>query len=203
MSFNNSTFNNTFFEDSFEGEDVKVISFYTPLVYVSILIISLMIFASQYRKRQIAKMSRLPSLFDEHQARDLYKDIKQLESTEKVHEKVLKGALLNRGAEAVRRTIKLKEIAPQIEILYKNGSIGEDYWQRYQTEIKLVDLEFKECIQEAEILKPGWAQLFVTVCKEICFNQALRRRYNAIDKRKQESIRQWALNLDNNGRLIE
>lgn len=201
MSGNGTHFNETFFEQ--EQQEIKIVSVYTPLIYVSILVISLMIFASKYRKNQVKKLAELPSIFDEHEARDLYFSLQELAETEDIHEKVIKAALLNRGAEAVRRTIKLKEVAVQIEILYKNGSVDDKYWQRYQNEIKLIDLELKNCISEAERLQPGWPQLFVNVCKEICFNQALQRRYNSILDRKSVFKKQYELKLDDNGRLIE
>lgn len=183
--------------------ETKSVSVYTPLIYVAVLILSLIIFGSQYRKKQIKELSQLKSIFDENEARDIYLDLKEKCEEENIHEKVMKAALLNRGAEAVRRSIKLKELGPQIEIIYKNGGIGEDYWKRFQNEIKLADLEFKETIQEAETLQPGWVQLFVGLSKEICFNQALSRRYNSIAKRTETCIKQWDLELDENGKLID
>lgn len=205
MSSNYSDFNSTFAEDGGPTVETKVVSFYTPLLYVSILVVSLAVFASHYRKKTVQELSRLPSMFDESVARDLYYELKQMSESEetKVHEKVLKAALLNRGAEAIRRTLKLKESEPQVTMLYKNGSVGEEYWKRYQNEVKLVDLEFKECIQEAEMMQPGWPQLFVGVCREICFNQALKRRYQAILLRKDVFAVQWDLKFDDNGRLLE
>lgn len=217
--FNHTGYNHT--EGSgFEGAEaageniVKSVSVYTPLIYCAILIISLVVFGSQYRKRQIKKLTQLKSIFDEHEARDLYLELKSMQEealetikeggkANKIHEKVLKAALLNRGAEAIRRSFKLKELAPQVEINYKTGSVGENYWQRYQNEVKLIELEFKETIQEAEALQPGWSQMFVVVAKEICFNQALARRYNSIAKRREVAIEEWDLKLDNEGRLIE
>lgn len=120
----------------------------------------------------------------------------------KVHDKVLKAALLNRGAENIRRSFKLKELAPQVELLYKNGSIGEDYWKSFQTEIKVTEAEVKECIIEAENLQPGWPQLFLQLCQEICFNQALQRRYNSILERKNTCIKEWDLDIDGDGHMV-
>ncbi|CAR28921.1 hypothetical protein ZYGR_0U02800 [Zygosaccharomyces rouxii] len=194
--------NSTFFETE-EHVETKIVSVYTPLIYSAILILSLVIFGSQYRKRRIAKMAELPSIFDDNDARDIHVALKELNDEQPVHEKVLKAALLNRGAEAIRRSFKMKELEPQINILYKNGSIGEDYWQRYQNEVKLIELEFKQTLQEAQEIQPGWLQMFVVVAKEICFNQALARRYNSILKRKTVCAEEWELKLDNNGRLIE
>ncbi|QEU61174.1 Sec66 [Kluyveromyces lactis] len=202
MSDNGTHFNETFFEGQ-EKPEIKVVSVYTPLIYVSILVISLMIFASKYRRSQVKKLAELPSIFDEHEARDLYFAIAELAETEQLHPKVVKAALLNRGAEAVRRTIKLREVAVQIEILYKNGSVDDKYWQRYQNEMKLVDLELKSCIEEAERLQPDWPQAFVNLCREICFNQALQRRYDSILDRKNIFQKLYQLKLDDNGKLIQ
>lgn len=201
-TYGNGTHNNgTFFEEP--RVETKAVSVYTPLLYVTILIVSLFIFASQYRKSKIKKISSLPSIFDESDAKDLYMELLSLNSKgQKVHEKVLKAGLLNRGAEAIRRSLKLKELAPQVEILYKNGSIGDDYWQRYQTEVKLVDVEFKECIQEAERLQPGWVPNYVPLAREICLNQALTRRYQAIAKRREVCVEEWGLKLDKDGKLV-
>ncbi|KOH00488.1 Sec63 complex subunit SEC66 [Saccharomyces eubayanus] len=203
--FNETKFssNGTFTENEEPIVETKVISVYTPLIYVFILVVSLVMFASNYRKKQAKKISEQPSIFDENDAHDLFFQIKEMSENEKVHEKVLKAALLNRGAESVRRSLKLKELAPQINLLYKNGSIGEDYWKRFETEVKLIELEFKDTLQEAERLQPGWAQLFVMVCKEICFNQALSRRYRSILKRKEVCIEEWELKINDDGRLVE
>ncbi|SCW03652.1 LAFE_0G15192g1_1 [Lachancea fermentati] len=205
MSFNGTNFNETFGGETESTVEMKSVSFYTPLIYVSVLVISLITFASHYRKKTIKELTELPSIFDESDARDLYFQLKQMKELDnvKVHDKVIKAALLNRGAEAIRRSLKLKESEPQITLLYKNGSVGEDYWKRYQNEVKLVDLEFKETLQEAEMMQPGWAQLFVAVCKEICFNQALKRRYQAELARKEIFTEQWHLKFDDNGKLIE
>ena len=202
--FNETKFSNngTFFETEEPIVETKSISVYTPLIYVFILVVSLVMFASNYRKKQAKKISEQPSIFDENDAHDLFFQIKEMSENEKVHEKVLKAALLNRGAESVRRSLKLKELAPQINLLYKNGSIGEDYWKRFETEVKLIELEFKDTLQEAERLQPGWVQLFVMVCKEICFNQALSRRYQSILKRKEVCIKEWELKINNDGRLV-
>ncbi|CCC68272.1 hypothetical protein NCAS_0B01880 [Naumovozyma castellii] len=204
-TFNGTHSNGTFFTDEETANEVPLpsVSFYTPIIYTAILLISLLIFASQYKKRQIKKRTALPSIFDEDDARDLYLEIKKISETENVHEKVLKAALLNRGAEAIRRSLKLKELEPQIELIYKNGSVGEEYWQRFQNEVKLVDLEFKQCLMEAESLQAGWVQLFVGNCREICFNQAMTRRYDAITKRKEVCIKEWELKVNDEGRLIQ
>ena len=207
--YDNSTNHGDSYNETFTGdqtETVKIIStsFYTPFVYGAILLIALFYFSKYYKKSKIKKLAQLESIFDEQDARDLYFEIKQMKNDGKVkvHDKVLKAALLNRGAENIRRSFKLKELTPQVEILYKNGSIGEDYWKRFQTEIKIVEAELKECIMEAESLQPGWPQLYVTLCQEICFNQALQRRYNSILERKNTCIKEWNLDIDKDGHLI-
>lgn len=209
-SFNHSdTFNNTFNNtQSNDEETVKIVptSFYTPFIYTAILLISLVYFSKYYKNQKLKKLTQLKSIFDENDARDLYfqlKSMNQDETTTKIHEKVLKAALLNRGAENIRRSFKLKELTPQVETLYKNGSIGEDYWESFQTEIKIIEAEVKDCIIEAERLQPGWPKLFLGLCQEICFNQALQRRYNSILERKMTCIKEWDLNVDKDGHIIQ
>lgn len=111
--FNETKFssNGTFTENEEPIVETKVISVYTPLIYVFILVVYLVMFASNYRKKQAKKISEQPSIFDENDAHDLFFQIKEMSENEKVHEKVLKAALLNRGAESVRRSLKLKELA--------------------------------------------------------------------------------------------
>ena len=115
----NSTYNNTnngtFTADE---ETVKIVptSFYTPFIYGAVLLIALFFFSKYYKQQRIKQLSQLRSIFDEHDARDLYFEIKEMKESEevKVHDKVLKAALLNRGAENIRRSFKLKELAPQV-----------------------------------------------------------------------------------------
>lgn len=206
----NGTFNSTYSNSTngtFTGAEEKVetipISFYTPIIYAVILIVSLMIFSRRYKANRIRKLAEQPEIFDEHEAKELYFELQELSTTEKIHEKVLKAALLNRGAEAIRRTLKLKELTPQIELMYKNGSVGEDYWERFQAETKFVEVEFRDTIQEAENLQPGWPKMFAALCQEICFNQALSRRYQSILKRKEVCIEEWDLKINSDGTLTK
>lgn len=199
----NRTYSNNTYTEPEEKVETLDLSFYTPFLYLGILIVSLLIFSRRYRQNRIKKLSQLRSVFDEHYARDLYVELKEIRDSgeAKVDDKALKAALLNRGAEAIRRSFKVKELGPQVELLYKNGSIGEDYWERFQNEKKLVELELKEAIQEAEVLQPGWPKTFVPLCQEICFNQAMMRRYQSIAKRKEVCIQEWDLELNEDGTL--
>lgn len=199
----NNTNNGTF---SADDETVKIVptSFYTPFLYGAILLICLFFFSKYYKQQRIKQLTQLRSIFDEHDARDLYFEIKEMKEAGevKVHDKVIKAALLNRGAENIRRSFKLKELMPQVENLYKNGSIGDDYWKSFQTETKVTEAEVKDCIVEAEKIQPGWPQAFLQLCQEICFNQALQRRYNSILERKNTCIKEWDLDIDADGHMI-
>ena len=204
-SFNGTYGNSTNGNGTFTGAEEKVetipISFYTPVLYAVVLVVSLVLFSRHYKQQRLRQLAEQPDIFDEHDAEELYREIKEMSQTQKVHEKVLKAALLNRGAEAIRRTLKLKELGPQIELMYKSGTIGEDYWERFKAETKVVEAEFRDSIQEAEALQPGWPKLFATLCQEICFNQALSRRYHSILARKEVCIKEWDLQLNSDGTL--
>lgn len=54
---------------------------------------------------------------------------------------------------------------------------------------------------ETELYKKGWIQKFVPLLQEICFNEALRRRYNAIEDRKLALLDKWGITVDKDGKL--
>ena len=72
----------------------------------------------------------------------------------------MKAALLRRAAEAIRRSMKLKENEVAFTKLYQNGLIGDDIFKQYEFQIKFQELELKEIVAECESYKKGWVQTF-------------------------------------------
>lgn len=180
--------------------EISKISVFTPLIYVTVVITALVIFSINYRKRKLDALYHRKPFFPRNLQKDLYFQLR--DSDPKPNDKVLKAALLRRGAESIRRTIKLKEVQPYITTLYQKGSIGDDLWERYQTATKLEELEVQEIVQETERYKKGWVPKFVPLLQEICFNEALRRRYNAIEDRKLNLLEQWGIEISDDGKLV-
>ncbi|KAH3680900.1 hypothetical protein WICMUC_000043 [Wickerhamomyces mucosus] len=187
------------FEEEDVIEQVSKISVFTPLIYVTVLITALVLFSNFYRKRRFNELYKRQPFFGDNLPKELYFQLKN--NNLKVNEKVLKAALLRRGAESIRRTIKLKEVTPFITSLYQRGSIGDELWERFQTATKLEELEVQEIIRETEQYKKGWVQKFVPLLQEICFNEALRRRYAAIEDRKLDLLDKWEIEVQDDGKL--
>ncbi|ODV97601.1 hypothetical protein PACTADRAFT_37503 [Pachysolen tannophilus NRRL Y-2460] len=188
------TFNQTFF-NSTSDEQTKPqfirISIYTPIIYFSVLIAILISFSIFYRRRKFNKLTRTKSIFPENLSKELYIQLKN--SQPKPNEKVLKAALIRRGSEAFKRMFKIKESEVYINTLYQKGAIGDECFESFGIDQKLNELEFKEIAIEAETIKKGWGQVFFQVCQEVTFNEALRRRLNVLDNRKEDLLTEWGI----------
>lgn len=186
------------------------ISMKTPLLYLGILIITLVVFSIYHRRTKIKSLQKLTSSALFHPQYELttttveeeskiesitpttdstpailYNDLKQLGA----HEKMLKCALIERAAESLRRIIKLKETEPSIMLLYTRGLIGDESFKRFKMQSKLQDAEMMEIAKEAESFKQGWSRLIFANAQDVMMNQALRRRVNAVDDRKDVSTK--------------
>lgn len=137
------------------------------------------------------------TLFSENHAQNLYEFLKEqynnpnANSDTKPHLKVMKAALLRRGAEAIRRSLKLKENEPIFNRLYQEGHIGDATFKSFAILTKLQEIEIRDIVIEVENMKKGWTQQFFATCQEICFNEALRRRLNALDERHATLAELW------------
>lgn len=182
---------NSTFELLSEPEFIKV-SIYTPIIYLTILITVFVVFSSIYRKKKLNnRINQVNSLFPRNYSKEMYLQLKQQDP--KPNDKILKAALLRRGSECIRKMFKLRENEPNINALYQKGSIGHDYFESFQLEKKLNELEMNELVQEANSIKANWAQQFFPICQEITINEALRRRLNALESRKTESLKEWGI----------
>ncbi|KAH3670658.1 hypothetical protein OGAPHI_001173 [Ogataea philodendri] len=168
-----------------ESESVtSSVSVYIPILYVAVLLTTLVLFSIAHRRKKLDKLVSMRPIFAENYQKEMYLQLKN--ATEpKVNDKVLKAALIRRGAEAIRRMIKLKEIQQYVKVLYQKGSIGDDVYESFNLQSKLQELELNELAAEAESYKKGWAQTFFPVCQEVTINEALRRRLNSLDPIKE------------------
>ncbi|CDR40588.1 CYFA0S05e02168g1_1 [Cyberlindnera fabianii] len=185
-------------EDPATENIVKKVYVWTPFLYLAVLIAALVSFARWYRGKKIAAKQNQVPFFGRNVASETYHELTQHEG---VNPYVLKAALIRRGAESIRRTIKLKEVTPFMTMLYQKGSIGDDLWERFQNAQQLEEEEIKTIVAETEKYKSGWVQKFVPLLQEVCFNEALRRRYAAIDDRKLKLLDAWNVEIDDKGML--
>ena len=182
-------------------EQIKI-SVVTPLIYVGVLLGAFVMFSIFYRRNKIQKLAEIEPIFKENHPASLYAFLKlqyvdpEVPKDQKPHEKVMKAALLRRGVEAIRRSLKLKENEPIFNRLYQERLIGDDVFRQFEFQAKFQEIEIKQIVQECESYKKGWAQLFFPVAQEICFNEALRRRLNAMTERGNSLAEVWGYQVD-------
>lgn len=188
-------------EEAAEPTQVKI-SIFTPLIYVAVLLSSFIAFSIIYRRRRVNKLATVEPIFADNNPALLYAFLKgkytDPEATKetKPHEKVMKAALLRRAVEAIRRSLKLKENEPIFNKLYQDGLIGEEIHTQFEIEAKMQEMEFQAIVQEVESYKKGWVSTFFPLAQEICFNEALRRRLNAMDDRSKSLSTLWEYYVD-------
>lgn len=204
MSFNSTFENGTRFNSSsFESEadaanvQYKNISILTPIIYVTVLLCSLMYLQKYVSAKKHQKSMQTPSIFeDNYRPREVYYAIKEKQyntsnGSDKIDESALLSALIHRGASVFRYKIKLNETKQTFDILYKLGSMGEDFYERYEREFKLIELELEDCIREyAELTKNKQSpQRFAEFCQNICFNEAIKRRVAFYESKVQNKLK--------------
>ncbi|OBA23338.1 hypothetical protein METBIDRAFT_37925 [Metschnikowia bicuspidata var. bicuspidata NRRL YB-4993] len=178
-------------------EQVLKISVYTPLAYVAVMVTAFTIFSVLYRRHRLRKLIGIEPLFGPNHTLDLYVMIKDkfydnlLPKDEKPPEKAVKAALLRRAVEAIRRSLKLKENEGVFNRLYQNGLIGEDTFQQFTMQNKVQQAELTEIVGECQQFSKEWPATFFPVAQEICYNEALRRRLNAMDSRSESLSTMW------------
>ncbi|CAI5759400.1 unnamed protein product [Candida verbasci] len=175
------------------------ISIITPLIYVGVTLSLFILFSIIYRRKRVENLSHMQPIFKTNYNSEIYNELKaknddpSIKKENKVHEKVLKAALLRKAVESIRRSMKLKEFESSFNKLYQLGLIGDDFYKQYEIQIKYQELEIKEIVQEVESYKKGWVQTFFPLAQEICFNEALRRRLKATDERSEVLTELWDL----------
>ena len=110
---------------------VNYVSLIAPLSYIVVLVGSLGIFSSLYRKRKAAKAASLEPWFPPHTARDIYLSLLHLEGSKAVPDSVLKAALVMRAKEDIRRLMALRQSKNSLQVLLQKGCVGDDLWTRF------------------------------------------------------------------------
>lgn len=157
------------------------ISVFTPLLYLGVLIGAFVAFSVHYRRKRLLALAATGDIFTPHISRQF--DAALAAAQPPVPTEVRRAALIRRGAESVRRMVKLQELQPVFAQLYLLGSIPDSLFERFTVTQKLLEAELQGCAAEAEAIEQGWAQKFFPVVQEVCFNEALKRRVKVEDER--------------------
>ncbi|KAJ1497198.1 translocation protein S66, partial [Coelomomyces lativittatus] len=73
--------------------------------------------------------------------------------------KQLKTLLMRRTMTNVERVFALREDRTALSLLVSQGSIGDHLWHEFLEAEHEIDQEISSCVQEAELLQPGWSKL--------------------------------------------
>jgi translocation protein SEC66 len=178
---------------------------WAPVLYVTLLIGSLLLFSHFYRKKIAGTRMRctLPCTssrptgkqkFDPwypiHPERDLY--ISLLQKTDPpAPDSLLKAALLRRAAADVTRIIRIREDKPALQALMQKGTVGDDLWASCQLAEKELEAELLEVVAEANTFHPGWGQFIFGSAGEVLGHDRIKELLASIDRRHQETGFFW------------
>jgi translocation protein SEC66 len=122
-----------------------------PFAYLGILIGSLAVFSSLYRKNKAAKAASLAPWFPAHLQRNVYLSLLHIDpeaGAPKVPDSVLKAALLRRATEDIHRIVQVRNAKQALSTLLQRGSVGDDLWQRFQRAEKEIEDELRDVVNE-------------------------------------------------------
>ncbi|PUU81167.1 Sec62/63 complex, subunit Sec66 [Tuber borchii] len=165
------------------------LSIIAPLVYIAVLVGTLAVFSSLYRKRKANKAASLEPWFGPHYSRDIYLTLLHQENP-KVPDSILKAALVRRAAEDIRRIVTIRQAKGSLQQLLQRGSIGDDLWTRFTVAEAEIEEELKDVALEANGFSNEWAASIFQSAHEIV--QATRIRERAAEVAEQAAVeRAW------------
>jgi translocation protein SEC66 len=161
-----------------------------PFAYLTILIGSLTVFSTLYRKRQAAKTASLSPWFPPHLQRDIYLTLLHKEDP-KVPDSILKAALLRRATEDIHRIVQVRNAKQALQGLLQRGSVGDDLWQRFQRAEKEIEEELRDVVTEANAYAPNWGQSIFQSASEMAQNTQIRSQLTDILSTSQSEKEWW------------
>jgi len=145
-----------------------------PVFYIVLVVGSLLLFSSFYRKRLAAK--HIDPYFPRHHARDTYVTLLQ-RTDPPTPDQVLKAALVNRAVADVYRVVRLREDKPALQALLQKGSIGDDLWNSLLAAEKELEAEIVEVVSEANTFVEGWGQIIFETASQVIANEKMRAMF--------------------------
>jgi len=154
-------------------------SIFAPVLYLVVVIGSLLIFSTIYKRRVATRLANDP-WFPAHPDRDAY--VTLLQQDPPAHETLLKAALLRRAVADVHRLMRVREDKTALNALLQKGSISDDLWTRFLATEKELEAEILEVISEANTFREGWGQIIFSSASEIVQNERTRDAYVKLNK---------------------
>jgi translocation protein SEC66 len=137
-----------------------------PIAYFILVLGSLVVFSTVYRRRKALQSSNQEPWFPNHHERDIYLTLLHLDSPP-CPPKLLKAALLERAREDVARVYILRESKPAGNQLLQKGSLSESTFQQLNAAEAEMNLEIQDVIAEARALGgDDWAASILAQANE-------------------------------------
>jgi len=167
-----------------------------PFVYIGLLVGSLVVFSSLYRKRKASKSASLAPWFGPHIQRNIYLSLLHIdppedEKTPSIPDSVLKAALLRRATEDILRIVQIRNSKQALASLLQRGSVGDDLWQRFLRAEKEIEEELRDVVNEANAFNPTWGQTIFQSANEIANNALIRTRMSDLQSQKAAEKEWW------------
>jgi len=193
---------------------VNYISLIAPITYIAVLIGSLAVFSSLYRKRKAAKAASLEPWFGPHTPRDIYLSLLHLEGNKQVPDTVLKAALMLRAKENIKRLMVLRQSKQSLQTLLQKGCVGDDLWTRFTAAEAEMEEELRDVVMEANAYKEGWGQIIFQTANEMVNHDRIRERAETVaveataerkwwDEKRERATRELLGDSDSDGVIVE
>jgi translocation protein SEC66 len=135
------------------------------IAYLILVLGSLTIFSTVYRRRKAAESSKVEPWFKDHHARDIYLTLLHLDTP--CPPKLLKAALLERAKEDISRIYSLREQKTAGTQLLQKGSIAEETYQQIVAAETDLNAEIADVMAEARALGGDeWGQTILQQANE-------------------------------------
>lgn len=172
------------------------LSIWVPIGYIGVLVLSLSLFSSVYRKRSaqnLAKDSQEAWFPEDHHERDVYQSlVSAAAGGAKIPDEVLKAALLARAMTDVKRIVQMRDDKQALAVLLQKGSIGDETTARFALAEKEIEAEILDVVGEANTFREGWGQIIFPQASEMVTHMKHKDIYYAIpDQRKKQGEQAW------------
>lgn len=168
-----------------------------PVLYITVLAVSLAVFSSVYRTRKAVQSATLAPWFPPHLQRNIYLSLLHLEPQEGqekppvVPESILRAALLRRAVEDIQRIIQIRSQKQACSSLLQRGSVGDDLWQRFLRAEKEMEEELRDVVMEANGLAPNWGNTIFQSANETNANLQFRKKNQEIQEHITREKKWW------------
>ncbi|KAK6510193.1 translocation protein S66 [Arthrobotrys musiformis] len=176
---------------------INLASLLPPILYIVIILGSMGIFSSLYRKRKAQAAASMEPWFTPSLARDIYLTLLHLPDTPnppKIPDSVLRAALLRRATDVIQKAIVIRQSKGPLQALLQKGSVGDDTWAQFLKAEQDIDAEIKEVAEDAMALSnqnQQWAQFIFQSAAEMLTNERLRMKLEEQNVKSQEWSEWW------------